>query len=311
MMQADDGGGADVNAATDSKADARAGRELAGFAMVDPGLMGLNLFRPLPRKGRTEARKRMFEVDTVHGGRRLRVVGPYTLGADDLSVLLAVLALAGLMGKTIEASASEVSRVEIVDGLKSEGEVVDAVHIRTRTTLYALCHEAGLATNGDTYTRVSEALMRMGMVGYADLGPVGKNARLMRVGGSQRLLSARSDEATGEVLVVVNARFAGVLLGSQFIRVDLGESRDLGEMARLLHLRLSVMVRQGNTLTVSTDQLGEWVYGAAPRTATQRTERRKEIRPALAELGALGGWDVTENRRRLMVNVTRTPKPSK
>lgn len=293
-----------MNAETDT---ARS-RELANFAMVDPGLMGLNLFRPLPRKGRTEARKRMFEVETVHGGRKLRVVGPYTLGADDLSVLLGVLALAGLLGKTIEASASEASRVAIVDGLESKGEVVEALHVNVRTTLYALCHEAGLATNGDTYARVSEALWRMAAMSYADLGPVGRNARSMRVSGSQRLLSARTDEATGEVVVVVNARFAAVLLGAQFIRVDLGESRNLGEMARLLHLRLSVMVRQGKALTVTTDQLCAWVYGGPSTSDREGRRRREEVRQGMTELGTVGGWSVVENRRRMLVDVKRADK---
>ena len=291
-----------------SDAMTMSGRELAEFALVDPGLMGLNLFRPLPRKGRTEARKRMFEVDTVHAGRKLRVVGPYTLGADDLSVLLAVLALSGLLGKTIETSTSEVSRVDIIDGLESKGEVEESVHVRTRTTVYALCREAGVPTNGDTYARVTEALWRMAAMSYADLGPVGKNVRMMRVSGSQRLLSARTDEATGEVLVVVNARFAGVLLGAQFIKVDLAESRDLGEMARLLHLRLSVMVRQGKALTVPTDQLCEWVYGSEATSGRARLDRRKEVRQGMSELGALSGWSVVENRRRLLVDVGRQVK---
>lgn len=293
-----------MNATTEPKA----APELTEFAMVDPGLMGLNLFRPLPRKGRTEARKRMFEVDVVHDGRKLRVAGPYTLGADDLSVLLAVLALAGLLGKTIEASASEASRVAIVDGLESKGEVVEAVHIRTRTTLYAICREAGLSVNGDAYGRVSESLWRMAAMSYADFGAVNANARRMRASGSQRLLSASMEEGSGEVSIVINARFAAVVLGAHFVRVDLAESRDLGEMARLLHLRLSVMVRPGNSLMVTTDQLGEWLYGVPPASSTQRTERRKEVRPALAELGAVSGWEVVENRRRLMVAVTRLPK---
>ncbi len=282
------------------------GRELAGFAMIDPGLMGLNLFRPLPRKGRTEARKRMFEVETIHDGRKLRVAGAYTLGADDLSVLLAVLALAGLLGRPIEAAASEASRVAIIDGLESKGEVVEAKHVRLRTTLYALCHEAGVPTNGDTYERVTNSLWRMGMIGYADLGPVGSNSRSLRLSGSQRLLSASAHDATGEVTVVVNARFAAVLLGAHFVRVDLSESRDLGEMARLLHLRLSVMVRQGKALTVPTDQLCEWVYGSPATSDRERRRRREEVRHGIVELGAVDGWNLTENRRRMMVDVTRT-----
>lgn len=291
-----------MNAATDNKAS---GRELAGFALVDPGLMGLSLFRPLPRRGRNEARKRMFEMDTVHGGRKLRVVGAYTLGADDLSVLLAVMALAGLLGKTIEAAASETSRVDIVDGLESEGEVVEATHMRVRTTLYTLCHEAGLSVTGDAYDRISESLRRLRAVHYDDLGPVGGNSRRLRAGGKQNLLSAKAEEGTGEILVVINARFAAVLLGAQFIRVDLVESRHLGEMARLLHLRLSAMVRQGRGLTVPTDQLCEWVYGAPSTSDRERRRRREEVRQGMTELGAVAGWSVTENRRRMLVDVAR------
>lgn len=97
------------------------GLALADFAIVDPGIMGLNLFRPLPLRGREAARKRMFEVDTVHDGRKLRVAGAYTLRADDLAILLAVLALAGLAGKKIEVGVAESMRIDIVDGLESTG----------------------------------------------------------------------------------------------------------------------------------------------------------------------------------------------
>lgn len=290
--------------------DATEDGALTDFALIDPGIMGLNLFRPLPRKGRTEARKRMFEVNTQSDGRKLRVVGPYTLGADDLSVLLAVLALAGLLGNKIEAVVSETSRVDIVDGLESKGEVVEATHIRVRTTLYALCREAGLEANGQAYERINESLWRMSAMSYADFGPVTANARRMRVSGSQRLLSATTDEASGEVIVVINARFARFMLGPQFIRVDLGESRALGEMARLLHLCLSSMVRLGNDLTVTLDRLGEWMYGAEARTVRERQDRRKELRRGMSELAALQNWTVAENRRRAMFSIARAPRAS-
>ena len=292
----------------DATTEARHPTRVTEFAFVDPGLMGLNLFRPLPRRGRDGARKRMFEVEAIHDGRRLRVVGPYTLGADDLSVLLAVLALAGLLGKVIEAAASEASRVAIVDGLESKGEVVDAMHIRVRTTLYPVCREAGVSVNGGSYERVAECLWRMAAMSYADLGPVGANARRIRMGGSQRLLSAAMDEATGEVTVVVNARFAAVLLGPPYGRIDLVEARSLGEMARLLHLRLSVMIRRGKALSVTIDQLGEWVYGSPPASGREARRRREEVRHGMDELGRLPGWELSENRRRLMVSVGRAAR---
>ncbi len=276
------------------------------FAMVDPGLMGMSLFRPLPRRDREAARKRMFELDMVHDGRKLRVVGAYTLGADDLRTLLAILALAGLMGMKVEAALSESARVDIRDGLESSGDVLDAIHIRTTTTLYAICREAGISPGGDSYGRVIESLRRIRAVHYDDLGPVGANHRRLNASGKQNLLVARAREDTGEIVVVLNARFAGVLLGEQFVRVNLAEARDLGEMARLLHLRLSVMVRVHHSMTVGTDQLAAWVYGSDARTTREAQDRRKELRQGMAELGQLAGWAVSENRRRLLVAITRS-----
>ena len=279
-------------------------RAISGFAMVDPGVFGLNLFRSLPRRNRPVARLHAFEVNTVYDGRKLRVAGPYTLGADDLSVLLAVLALAGMLGLEVQAASSEVNRVAIVDGLESEGELVAATHVQLRTTQYTLCREVGIIPNGQAYERVTESLWRMQAMSIGDYGPVGANAKRMRAGGSQRLLSARTEE-DGDFTIVVNARFARYLLGPQYIRVDLRESRQLGEMARLLHLRLCCVVNLGCRLSVTLDKAAEWLYGGPPASDAQRRERRKEVRAAVADLGALSGWSLIEDRSRLMVAVAR------
>lgn len=276
------------------------------FALVDRGLFGLDLFRVLPRRGREKARKKMFEVEAVHDGRRLRVVGPYTLGPDDLSVLLGVLALGGLMGKPIEAANSEASRVAIVDGLQSEGEVVHQTHVRIRTTVGALCREAGLERNKQAYERVTESLWRMAAMSYADLGPVGANSRTFYASGSQRLLSFTTKEVEGEATIVLNARFAAVVLGKTFFgRVDLDESRSLDEVARMLHMRLSLTVRQGHNLTIPLDDLVTWVYGDEALPDAQQRKRRHFVRGALDDLNKLAGWSTLVQDHRSMAVVQR------
>jgi hypothetical protein len=277
------------------------------FARLDRGLFGLDLFRVLPRRGRERARKKMFEVEAEHDGRRLRVAGPYTLGPDDLSVLLGVLALGGLMGKPIAAANSEASRVAIVDGLRSEGEVVHQTHVRIRTTVGALCREAGLERNKQAYERVTESLWRMAAMSYADLGPVGANSRTFYASGSQRLLSFTTKEVEGEATIVLNARFAAVVLGQTFFgRVDLTESRSLSEVGRILHMRLSMTVRQeGGKLTIPLDDLVGWVYGDEPVADIQQRKRRGLIRASIKAINLFSGWTAEVQEHRAMVVVER------
>ncbi len=285
------------------------GGQLTDFARVEVGLMGVPLFRPLPRKDRDEARKKRFEVNTVHDGRHLRIIGATLLGADDLSVLLAVLALSGPDGKRIDLDESAVARVEIRDGLESEGDVEQEKHVRLRTTLHAICREAGIAVNKEAYGRVTESLRRMRGVYYDDLGLVGANSKKLYATGKQNLLSLRARDDVKEIVVVLNARFARVILGPRehHARIDLRESRSLGEMARLIHARLCVRARMGERHRARTDDLVEAIYGEEARSDRERRNRRIEIRAGIAELNALPGWRIEEDRAKLVVTVSRIP----
>lgn len=278
------------------------------FALVDTGLMGLPLFRPLPRRGRTAARNRHLDLTTTHGGVVLRAGGP-VLGADDLSVLLAVCALAGLDGRRLEAVHSAAHRTAIVDGLETEGDAMaEAEHIRLRTTVYAAVREAGLAHGGDAYRRVTESLWRLRGGHYAHLGRDGANARRMRSGARQNLLGFEADDEEGELRVVLNARFASAILcGGQHSRIDLVEHRRLSEAGRLLHLTLSVQVRPGGYWPVALDGLADRLYGEPPTSDRQRRDRRAVLRGALAEIAGLPGWSADEDRRAI-VTVRRAPR---
>lgn len=302
--------------ATSEAAHARKpGREATDFALVDPALLGLNLFKALPRKGRTKARLQAFDMTTEHDGRNLRISGSYALGPDDLAILLAVIALAGPNGKEIKAAKSEASRVAIVDGLGSEGEVVNSVHLRLRTTLSVLCKEAGLEASGTTYTRVTESLWRMANMTYADLGPVRANSRRMYVSGSQRLLSFSADEATKEVTIVINARFSGIVLGPAIHmlheRIDMRESRSLNEVARLVHFSLCLMVARGRRMRIGLDRIVARIYGGPPADATQASERRREVRAALRSIAASPSWEIEENRFSGMLLIQRSAPPER
>lgn len=280
------------------------------YALVDTAIMGLPVFRPLPRRGREDARHRLLDLKTTHGGLHLRVASP-TMGADDLSVLLAICGLAGLDGKKLESAHSETHRLAIIDGLESHGDVVGADHLRVRTTVYAIVREAGLAHGGEAYRRVTESLFRLRGVYYADRGHEGANSRRLIAGGRQNLVGFDADEENGEIRVVLNARFAAAILGGkQHTRVDLVEHRVLSEAGRLLHLVGSVSVRPGGLWRIRLDALVERVYGEPATTDRQRRDRRVVVRAALTEIGGLADWSVDENGRRL-VTIRRARRPRK
>lgn len=205
------------------------------------------------------------------------------------------------------AKHSQAARVDIVDGLESEGEVIHSLHMRLRTTLYALCREAGIRASGDAYGRVSESLRRLRAVHYDDMGPVGSNSRRLYASGKQNLLAVTTREDTKEVEVVINARFASFVLGDQWGNVDLRESRRLGETARILHQRLSVMLRSGSTMRISIDRMVEWAYGDEKMTASTLRDRRHEIRRSLREeINILKGWSISEPKNGSVVTITRS-----
>jgi hypothetical protein len=107
----------------------------------------------------------------------------------------------------------------------------------------------------------------------------------------------RPEQATGKAVIVLNARFTAALLGGQFIRIELDEFRSLKERGRLLHMRLSVMIRQGKSLQIPIDDLAEKVYGEPPRDGRQKVDRRKYIRSALKDIDNLSGWECMETSK--------------
>ena len=287
------------------------GTTLTRYARMDPGIFSVadvTLFLPMSKVNRSAARSQPMEIAPwVYKGRKLEIISPCTLCADDLSVLLAVCALCGLIGKSLEAAHSEAHRVAIVDGLESEGEIVKEEHVMLRTTVYRILTEAGLTDSGNAFQRVTRSLIRMSTVQYIDLGSVDGTDKIIKAGGQQNLLSMRADEATGRLQILLNARFTAAIFKIPYSRIDLDESRSLRESARLLHVRLSAVIGKNGELHVGLNKLARWIYAPCPALSReQTTERRKYVRAGLAEIGKLRGWKCTSSQTRGNVLITRT-----
>lgn len=276
---------------------------VTSFAAVDPPLTMLPLFRPLPRQGRTEARNHNVVAEKEFGGRRISVESTWTLGADDLSALLVVCALAGMDGKVIEPSKQKVLHDGVVTHLNSKGDATDVKHLRLVTTMDVMIREVGLEHRGDSYKQVRASLKRLARVTYTDYGPVGSNMQSMRATGSQNLLDVVTEE--NEVHIMLNAWLtAAIIPGGQFSRIDLNESRTLkGEAARILHFYLSSIVRAGQQRDMELDTIVDRLYDRAAKSQRQLLNRRGVARQALKEIGGLDNWTISIKRE--AVHITR------
>lgn len=273
-------------------------RPTTKFALMDPGLLKAGLFRPYPRGGRSDPDAPTADGGLLVDGGGLFLSSPVALRADDLRILLALLALAAIQNPS-RAGDTDENRRDAVDGPVAIGnswEVEDPTVVVTRSRL---CSEAGLQVGGGAVRRVRAALDRIGAVTYSDRSATGPIHRLPPGDRRERrLLWVSDEEQPGNLVVTLNARFTPANSTSPYIRINLDESRHLGEMARLLHLRLCLIVREGQTRKVGTDHLCDLIYGGAPETGRQRSRRREEIRKGMAELEeALPSWTVTEHRR--------------
>jgi hypothetical protein len=287
-------------------------KKITELAKVDRGLMKASLFRPIPPRRQPGKRKPPpLELEITYLNRILKIVSPYTLGANDLSIMLVVVALAGIQKLKVRARDSEQCRRDIIDGLGSTGEYVDADHLQVKTSIRELCNEAGLKINGGAYKRIAASLERLGCVSFIDRGQVGAKTRSIMVG--ERLLAARMGEASRQIVFTLNARFAWAILGGHYMPIALEESRGLSEMAKLLHFRLSIVFREGaKEKEVATDELGEWIYGEVANSNRERSRRREEIKRGMISVNGIRGWSAIESKvRPLHYQITRPKRASR
>lgn len=275
------------------------------FAMMDRGLLNAGLFRPLPRCGRPDLRSSEIEVTVVSGKRNLLVSSPSILGADDLRFLLALLALAAIQKRKINATDSDECHRDLIQGLATGGWYATSEYLKVEISRSGLCREADLKVSGAAYHRMNASLERLAAVICHDGGPVDESGRSSKARGcGERLLCLRRDERFGRMAVILNSRLSSAITEGGYVRIDLNESRSLGEMARLLHLRWCSIVREGETIKVGTDRLCDMIYGSEPESSAQRSRRKEEIRRGMSFLARLPGWSVIEHRR-AMFEVTR------
>lgn len=265
----------------------------ATYAKTDPATAIAGLFRPLRRGERREAK---LDVCVTFKGIALRFIGFEPLGTDDEDVLLAVMAEAGLDGKTLDPSPSGPVGQALVQALKPTGTARSAMRIMVSTTVYRLIQNIGLTHSGTNRRHVKASLIRL-----ANFQMVVTTAD----GSVQEHLLAWMEDGNGRLKIAVNHALASAILGHQYVIISLHERRSLtSDSAKTLHSWLSATIHPANTQKSSLDTLADRVWGPSANPACAR-KRKQRLRAALQQIEQLPHWRVT-----LCHNIVSIARPS-
>ena len=252
------------------------------FSLHDPALGMASIFRPACRG----PRRRSTNVTHAFDGMTLQFTCFESLDYRDQSVLLAICALAGMMGQELTAETSNEEGLQLWLDLRPRQRALSDRALVVCCTHARLLQAAGLSdTSRAGYERLKSVLHRLSQVG----------CRVTQEGDdwSMQMLSFFT-RADGRLFIALNGRFAAAIQGGQHIRTSLSERRLLRtEIAALVHCYLTAWVRQGGTQLVAVDKLVERIWGSEPASAATKRQRRKRMCDGLNEIAALEGWWAT------------------
>jgi len=236
----------------------------------------------------------------------VRFTGYNPLGAEELRLLQGLLAMAAQSKTAVDLNnpISDPAK-QLVSLIKPEDDALLYTAATIKTTIHRLMGEVGYKTDGgQTRKDVIESLTRLAGVAIHAHAAADKR----RV--SSQLLSFYLDEKTGELRVALNPRLTQAIIGgdgNSYTLIDMREVRVLrGDVARLLHQRLSAIVQAGRgSKRFKLNTMLSYVWPGTAEGSTLR-RRRQLLRQAFKELEATGGWLIKEEAEGLCV-VTRRP----
>jgi hypothetical protein len=303
-------------------------KDVSYFANFDPAFACDGLFVPRSQKGWA-----LYDVGKEFDRGEIKFKG-VQLTAAHQSVLLAVCARTGRHGLDVIGTKSDTRGLQgslqieerdrydptetepetddlgaLLDMLFQDIEAGDAAKQNTASvevSAYSLMTDAGLSDGGGGYKRMIDLL--------TDLSSVIVYRRVRKNGSTSRLISFKHNG--DRMTILVNWRLAAAVLGGgQFARISLFERKDLKTAAaKILHAWLCCHMRPGSSFMgsqgVALDTLIPHVWGKRPAMHdTAIRKRRMALRDALSEIGALGGWAVTNARRHGIIHISRPKDP--
>ncbi|MFM5074342.1 replication protein C, IncQ-type [Aeromonas hydrophila] len=276
------------------------GHNIKNFALAAPFLGRVpRLFMPMP------SGKRPINIilDAESGHEKLRVELAEGLDSSDQSVLLVLIALAGIDSKIISSANTGPKSSLLWNDLNVSFDAETEQCALVTTTQTDILKILGWNRSGHEYNRLKKCLNRLKNVSLL----ISKGERQWRSGLLSYLINNTSAIGGEDIVyVVLNSKIAKALDGGQYARICLEERRSLSSnIAQLLHTWLSFNINHGYHLSPYIDTLVQRIWGepcklhqSKSKTEYEKKEirrKRAEIVTALKQLSELDGWRVRFN----------------
>ncbi|MFM5636333.1 replication protein C, IncQ-type [Aeromonas veronii] len=276
------------------------GHNIKNFALAAPFLGRVpRLFMPMP------SGKRPINIilDAESGHEKLRVELAEGLDSSDQSVLLVLIALAGIDSKIISSANTGPKSSLLWNDLNVSFDAETEQCALVTTTQTDILNILGWNRSGHEYNRLKKCLNRLRNVNLL----ISKGERKWRSGLLSYLINNTSAIGGEDIVyVVLNSKIAKALDGGQYARICLEERRSLSSnIAQLLHTWLSFNINHGYHLSPYIDTLVQRIWGepcklhqSKSKTEYEKKEirrKRAEIVTALKQLSELDGWRVRFN----------------
>lgn len=254
-------------------------KAITSYAHMDPAH---SLVRGLFAR-REDGERPKMDLYTEYAGVGIQFAGRDALDADDLRVLIAIVALAGRDGVEMDADAPAAKPL-LAQDVKMPALPGDSVTRHIQASLRALAREIGRVETGGAGDRILNSIRRMAEVTL--------HCRTEEWEWSSRLLGYIRRRARDEITIFINPRLAAaVACGGQYTHLDMSALRGLSDIGALLYSRLVGFVDRGTARTVGLRTLLGYVW-IAPATPNVICKRRSKVRAAMRAIGALPGWSV-------------------
>lgn len=273
---------------TNSKRHQKGTKGSLSFAKSDPALSLASLFRPISRGRRPKG-----VMLSSPWGEDLTLHFKIHTGLDttDQSVFLTLVALAAVKGRNIDKRTTSPIGRQLWIGLNDEGDVeYNGTATAFRTSSYEILKEMGLSLGSKNYAALLNCLDRLDGVSFK-----GETSRFIHP--SQKLIKYQIDKDSKDIAIVLNSRICQALTG-HYVRIELWERQSLGtDTAKVCHAWLCAWCGAGGSKSIGIDKLQGKIWGVDSSKPSTVRSRRRGLRVALAEIGKIPGWAVSEDGR--------------
>ncbi len=231
-------------------------------------------------------------------GNQIEFSGPEPLGADDLRVLQALIALAPICdeenkkGYTIKQETKSELGKTLREKLELKGDAMQKTVMMVKTSYRKIAQIIGYAESTNNYIAIQKSIERMQKVNIiVQKGNIRMGFNLL----SSYISQTPDNKQSGKVCIALNPMVSDTILGKEhYVRINVDETRAIqSDPACLIHQHLCAMIDFGMAKRFNIDTLCEYVWPDQTEKNGTIRKRRFMIRKALEELIKLG-WEIKE-----------------